>query len=349
MWNPLRLWIVLLGIIIALTGVTPISATGIFHKDDIHYQLQRIARPYAFNFASWELDALSPLTKEILHEKGKPSHETELRNQIKAVLADNGISAFPPITFKLENPPHLLVVSPRDRIFYFDRRLLRQELSLEEMEKLESQADELGMSSLVVNLGGFGATYPTIVSDRLSPTNTIDVVVEEWFHQYLAFRPLGFLYLLDSIGIKRDHDVVTMNETLAGMVSEEIGSEVYARYYDSQQEIKANNSATEFDFDTEMRETRRQADKYLSQGNIEQAERYMEERREIFVAQGYHIRKLNQAYFAFHGIYGQEPASVSPVYIDLKELRSKSPSLKHFVDTVAAMKNYAELTEALGR
>jgi len=64
------------------------------------------------------------------------------------------------------------------------------------------------------------------------------------------------------------------------------------------------------------------------------------------VAYGYHIRKLNQAYFAFHGIYGQYPASVSPIYEDAKQLKIQSPWLGDFLDEVAAMKDYTELMEA---
>jgi hypothetical protein len=138
-----------------------------------------------------------------------------------------------------------------------------------------------------------------------------------------------------------------MNETLAGIVSGEISAEVYARYYQDQEETKAGRNTPGFDFDAEMRETRQKVDEYLSQGKIVEAERYMEERRKEFVAHGYHIRKLNQAYFAFHGIYGYHPASVSPIYKDLKQLRVKSPSLKHFLDQAATMKSYAELREAL--
>jgi len=73
----------------------------------------------------------------------------------------------------------------------------------------------------------------------------------------------------------------------------------------------------------------------------------MEERRREFVARGYHIRKLNQAYFAFHGIYRQDPAPVSPIYEALKQLRAKSPSLRDFLDDLAAMRSYAGLTETL--
>ena len=348
MWNLTRLQTVLLVImVIPLAGVTMPSTVSISAGEDGHHQWQQIAEPYSFDFISWELHALSSLPKEILGEQGKSSQEAKLRSQIKTVLREKGIAAFPPIMFSLEKPPHLLVLSSRDKIVYLHRMMLCQELGVEEMEKLEAQIDELDFSSLVVELGGFGATYPTIVSDSLNIVNTIDTVVEEWLHQYLAFKPLGFLYLLDSIGIKPDSEVVTMNETLAGMVSEEIGAEVYTRYYRDQEEIKADRNVSTFDFDAEMRETRRDVDSYLSQGKIEEAERYMEERRKEFVAHGYHIRKLNQAYFAFHGIYGHDPASVGPIYMDLKQLRAKSSSLRDFLDEVAVMKSYAELTKAL--
>ena len=331
----------------ALAGVILLSSGCIAHKEDSQHQLQQIAKSYAFNFVSWELHALSSLPKEILRKESEANQETKLCNQIKTVLADNGISAFPPVTFRLEKPPHLLVVSPREEIVYLDRMVLRQEFSVAEMERLEAQIEELGLSSLVVGLGGFGATYPPIISDHLNLTDTVNTAVEEWLHQYLAFRPLGFLYLLDSVGIRRNSEVIIMNETLAGMVSQEISSEVYARYYQGQEEVKVDRNALEFNFDAEMRETRKTVDSYLSQGKIEEAEHYMEERRKEFVAHGYHIRKLNQAYFAFHGIYAQDPASVSPIYKDLKQLRAKSPSLKHFLDRVATMRSYAELTEAL--
>ncbi len=335
-----------MGVVVALAGGI-LFFTMHAHKQNRYHQLQQIAKPYRFKFVSWELHALSSVPKEMFHIEGRASQETRMRSQIKTVLADEGISVFPPLIFRLEKPPHLLVVSPREKIMYLDRMVLRQELSVEEMERIEAQVSELGLSSLVAELGGFGATYPTIVGDHFSLTYTINTAVEEWLHQYLAFKPLGFLYLLDAVGIRRNPDVLTMNETLVGMVSNEIGSEVYARYYQGQEQVKVERNALEFDFDAEMRESRKTVDYYLSQGKIEEAEHYMEERRKEFVAHGYYIRKLNQAYFAFHGVYGQDPASVSPIYKDLKQLRTKSPSLKHFLGNVSAMKSYTELTEAL--
>lgn len=278
--------------------------------------------------------------------------ERTLQSQIRKVLLERRIVGpefvFPPMRFKLEPPPSLLVISPRDRILLLRRVLLRQDLDLEQRESIESEADGFGVSSLVVNLGGFAAGYPALISENASPRFIINAAVEEWLHQYLAFTPLGFLYLLDITGVRPDPDIVTMNETLVGMVSEEISTEVYATYYGTQGSGSEDSvPESELDFDREMKQTRWKVDQYLAQGNIEEAERYMEERRQYFVANGHYIRKLNQAYFAFYGIYAYEPASISPIYEDLKELRALSPSLKQFLDSVAGMTSYQELRKAL--
>jgi hypothetical protein len=56
----------------------------------------------------------------------------------------------------------------------------------------------------------------------------------------------------------------------------------------------------------------------------------MEIRRLLFVENGYPIRKLNQAYFAFHGSYGTSAAATSPLRAQLIELRSLTPDVKSF-------------------
>jgi hypothetical protein len=347
MRNIQRQFLLLLGIVIVLVVVNVSCSSDLAQGKDNYSQVRLIAKPYAFDFVLWEAQAISSLIGEKIFNSAGSDQETRLHSQIEAVLVENRITIFPPLNFDLEKPPHLLVISPRDRIFYLDRVMLRQELNEEEMENLEAQVDKLGLSSLVVELGGFGATYPPIVDGNASLNFVINTAVEEWLHQYLAFRPLGFIYLLDSLGIKQDQDVIVMNETLAGMVSEEIGSQVYARYYAAEKTVKADKMAFTFDFDTEMRLTRRNVDLYLAQGDIEGAVRYMEERRQVFWSHGYKIRKLNQAYFAFHGIYGSDPASVSPIDGDLKLLRAESHSLKDFLDKTSRMSSYADLVKAL--
>jgi hypothetical protein len=44
-----------------------------------------------------------------------------------------------------------------------------------------------------------------------------------------------------------------------------------------------------------MRQTRLIVESLLGEGKIDEAERYMEERRQLFVQEGFEIRKLNQA------------------------------------------------------
>jgi len=224
---------------------------------------------------------------------------------------------------------------------------LQQDLKVEEMESIEEGVDKLGVSSLVVELGGLGATYPTFVTNNASLQFTINTATEEWLHQYLVFKPLGFLYLLDVTGIARNYEIATMNETVAGMVSKEIGAIVSQKYYPGYGNSAQQQPEPEFDFNREMREIRRTVDIYLAQGEITQAEEFMEQKRQYLVSMGYPIRKLNQAYFAFHGTYADRPTSISPIGVELKKLREQSASLKDFLDTAAAMTSRQDLSASI--
>ncbi|MEA2085507.1 MAG: hypothetical protein U9O84_00430, partial [Chloroflexota bacterium] len=219
--------------------------------------------------------------------------EAVLAGQIREALSGQGISKFPPLNFKLDKPPRLLVVSPRDRIESIREICLRQELSLEEIEDIEARVDELGVSSLVLKIGGLGATYPSFVTDDASLRFTVDTATEEWLHQYLVFRPLGFRYLLDLTGMSRDYEIATMNETVASMVSKEIGAIVYEKYYSQDETGEGSQppAGPEFDFNREMREIRRAVDRYLARGEVEEAEEFMELKRGYLVSEGYRIRK----------------------------------------------------------
>jgi hypothetical protein len=285
--------------------------------------------------------------------------ERLLETQIREALSQQGIFhplnkyvgikvGFPPVNFELGRPPHLLVISPRHRIESMREVALLPEMSREDMENLEAEVDKLGVSSLVVRLGGM-ATYPSHVTDRADLQFVLNTAAEEWVHQYLAFKPLGFLYVLDLLGIRRDYEIATMNETLAGMVSKEIGASIYEKYYISSETDTAEPEAMEsgFDFNKEMREIRRAVDNYLAQGEIERAEEFMKAKRQYLAENGYYIRKLNQAYFAFHGTYADRPTSISPIGVELKQLRSQSDSLKDFLETVASMTDRQELTESI--
>ena len=283
--------------------------------------------------------------------------EKIIEKQIRDTLTELGIFnplaesefGFPPVNFKLEKPPHLLVISPRDKIESMREITLKPSTVLAEIEDIEGRIDDLDVSSLVVELGGLGATYPTFVTDEAKLKFTIEITTEEWLHQYLVFKPLGFRYLLDLTGLSRDYEIATMNETLAGMVSKEIGSIVYEKYYPENENGADQSQAaeSEFDFDREMREIRKTVDAYLAQGEIKQAEEFMEQKRQYLASMGHYIRKLNQAYFAFHGTYADKPAFISPIGVELKQLRSQSDSLKDFLNTVAAMTSRQDLADSV--
>jgi hypothetical protein len=338
---------IILGGMLIVAGVVLFFTESMPYMRSIHYQIHRITRPYDFDYVSWELQALSSLPDVLLSVDAEVKPTVKLSNEMGTVLKDNGIGTFPPVLIEIGKPPSLLVISPRDRIAYADRFLLSQHLEVKEKERIEAKVDSLGVSSLVVELGGFGAVCPPIVSDNLSLTNTVNIAVEEWFHQYLAFRPLGFRYFLDSIGLQQDPELIVLNETFVGMVSREIGAEIIERYYKGVEYKAPANNSQGFSFYDEMSETRKIVDYYLEQGKIVEAEYYMEKRRMYFIEHGYYIRKLNQAYFAFHGIYGESPASVSPIYHDLQQLRAASPTLNYFVSRVENMTSYAELLKVL--
>lgn len=275
--------------------------------------------------------------------------ERIIERQIRDTLTEQGIFSplarlkinFPPVNFKLEKPPYMLVISPRGRIESIRRIMLEPDLKLEEIENIEATVDKLGVSSVVVEIGGLGATYPTFVANDINLRATIDAAAEEWVHQYLVFKPLGFLYLLDLTELRQNYEIATMNETLASMVSKEIGGLIYQKYYAQPEEKgipeEKPTHESEFDFNREMREIRKQVDLYLAQGEVERAEKFMEAKRQYLASQGYYLRKLNQAYFAFHGTYADSPTSIDPIGQELKELRGQSASLKDFLNRVAAM------------
>jgi hypothetical protein len=170
-------------------------------------------------------------------------------------------------------------------------------------------------------------------------------VAHEWLHQYFYFHPLGRNYWAN-------YDMTSINETAADIGGDEIGLLVYRRYYVQE----ANNAASPaapsqpaFDFNKEMRQIRLTVDRYLAQGQVEEAETYMEQMREYLAQNGYYIRKLNQAYFAFHGSYSDTPGSVSPIGGYLAELRQDSPSLGDFVKRVSGVSSYEELLKMIGQ
>ncbi len=319
-----------------------------------------------FSIVKWELTALS----DELSQWSKGSNETSdevksiidyfgskerqvnltdtveqiLEKQLRELLHEEGINVFPPVKFELGSLPDLLVVSPRDRILSIREVFLVPDLTIATMEDIENRVDELGVSSLVVQIGGFAGVYPSYVTNDENLQSTISAAIEEWVHQYLAFKPLGFHYLLDLLGISPDYDIATMNETVAGIVSDELASVMIDKYYPQYRDSEHVVSST---FSEEMAEIRKQVDDLLLRNEIEAAEDFMLERRQYLASQGYNIRKLNQAYFAWHGTYANQPGFENQISQELMRLKSSSSSLKEFLDAVAGITSREELSNSI--
>ena len=76
------------------------------------------------------------------------------------------------------------------------------------------------------------------------------------------------------------------------------------------------------------------------------AEQYMELRRLFFWDNGYRIRKLNQAYFAFYGAYADTPGGAAgddPVAAAVRALFDQSDSVADFIRTISWMSSFEEL------
>jgi hypothetical protein len=96
-----------------------------------------------------------------------------------------------------------------------------------------------------------------------------------------------------------------------------------------------------------MRITRLRVDELLADGKVEEAEAYMKERRVLFVEQGYRLRKLNQAYFAFHGSYATNPSAANPIGGQLEWLRAQSPTLRAYLRQVSRFSSHEDLLALL--
>ncbi|MGD0115843.1 MAG: hypothetical protein ABSC13_07565 [Dehalococcoidia bacterium] len=256
---------------------------------------------------------------------------------------------FPPVDFEFEDPPYVLIISPRDRIEEDGATLLRNDLSLEEAQRLESDAESKSdnISALVVPTGGIGA-YPAIVEPSESYLDALQVASHEWTHGYLFFHPLGARYF--------ENDTLrTINETVADIVGQEMGSDVAAAYPLSPATPAPSPTSTPqptpnaVDPDQVLRQLRLNVDSLLAQGNVAQAESLMEQTREFLAAHGHYYRKINQAFFAFYGLYGTTGASSSPIGPKLEELRQKSASLGDFVRAAETITSEADLDRLLAK
>jgi hypothetical protein len=289
----------------------------------------------------------------------EPLAESILQEQVNEIAAQAGLTfggqAFPPVLYHTTPPPDALIISPRDVILQEQDISVSPDISVDQMETLENQVDKsLNVSSLVVGIGGIGL-YPTMVMETTDINGLAEVVTHEWMHNYLTLHPLGLSYM-------NSPELRTMNETVASIAGKELGRAVVQKYYPEYlppepppaAPVTGQNQPTSplvFDFNEEMHLTRVNADKLLAEGKIEVAETYMELRRQFLWEHGYHIRKLNQAYFAFYGAYADQPggaAGEDPVGEAVRLLRDKSSTLEDFINRIAWMWNFDQLKNSVG-
>lgn len=294
-----------------------------------------------------------------------PLAESVLQDQVAEVLGEHGLAplgqAMPPVLYRGTSVPDALIVSPRAAIRQIANISVETGLPLEEQVTLEQHVEaSMDSSALVVPIGGVGV-YPTMIMRTTDRHWLISTIAHEWTHNYLQLRPMGMLY--DSTPELR-----TMNETTADIVGTEIGKEVMDRFYSPVAAVPNlepdliglrtrypdpfENDPPPFDFRAEMHSTRLTVDGLLASGRIPEAEAYLERRRREFVENGYYIRRLNQAYFAFYGAYAETPggaAGADPVGPAVRELRRRSSSLAEFVNRISWMTSFEQLRKMVGQ
>lgn len=286
----------------------------------------------------------------------QPLAESILQRQVTEIVREEGLVELldnpVPVSFKVSELPMALVISPRTVIEKKLVVMLNPGLTVEKQIEIEEAVSKnLDVSALVTPIGGL-ALYPSMVMETWDVAWLAEVVSHEWVHHYLTVRPLGMRYL-------ESNSLATMNETTAELAGKELSIKVLQRYYPEYvpEEViprpAGESSVPVFRYTKEMHTTRVRADELLAAGKVEEAEAFMEMRRKLFWENGYLIRKLNQAYFAFYGQYndtsGGEDAGASggdPVGPAVVKLRRTTPSLKIFLDTIGQMTSFDDLIRA---
>ncbi|MCA9887897.1 MAG: hypothetical protein KC546_05975 [Anaerolineae bacterium] len=298
--------------------------------------------------------------------KRQSTAEAILEGQVAAILVEQGFGQLgqlvPPMSMRFSQVPMLLITSPRDEI-RLETSINLYPLPIDEITSIEAQLDQrYDVSSLIVPLGGI-ALYPAMIMETTSIRWITETFAHEWLHQYLLAFPLGLYYFTDSNGLAGD--ARTINETTCDLFGKELGRLVLERYYpelvpppappasEQAQTEPVEPDPNAFDFGATMHTTRTHVDALLAAGDVAAAEQFMEQQRQVFYENGYAIRKINQAYFAFYGGYqaGGVPgiAGEDPIGPAIYAVRDQSHNLHDFIVTMRTITNQEQLLNQVGQ
>lgn len=339
---------------------------GFIHGHDNGPDDDVLRRYFALTAAMSQLESDDPNSPQLAADETQRAEmengvEDIIEGRMTSVLEEQGLAmglplfsdlglVFPPVDFEFDQPPRVLVTSPRDQIKLTHDYLLTPGISPDQITKIEADAEEEpNTSALVVDTGGV-STYPSVEDNLDSYGHLVEIVAHEWTHSYLAFYPLGSRYFENS-------ELRTLNETVATVSGQQLAKLYFAKYGDvtappapaprPSPSPPPPPSEPAFDFTTAMRDLRRQVEAMLADGEVEQAEALMDQKRDEFAAKGYRIRKLNQAYFAFYGFYATGSGSIDPIGPKVQQLFADAGSPGEFLREVRSVKSQADLDRLL--
>jgi len=291
----------------------------------------------------------------------------------------------PPVSMHFTRMPNLLVVSPRDRIerrveLAIDPMPLEDIIALE--DRIFAQQD---MDAVVIPLGGM-AIFPAMIRETANLPWAIETFAHEWVHHYFFFYPLGLSFFVDTGPGGREAVAIneTAANLFGKYIGEKVVARYYPEFLPEtsipqvisvQYQDPVPTEETPFEFGRAMHETRTGVDTMLSQVQLIQAKvnklhrlgyvddaqtleavateqidritAFLAARRQLFYDNGFNIRRLNLAYFAFYGGYQAEGipgiAGTDPIGPAVQDIFDLSPDIRAFVVTMRDITTREEL------
>ncbi len=313
----------------------------------VSYELTHLPNRWLTNIALWlhppELDEAATFERwfgegdeserkaaELLLERRIAQSVSELELDTALPLFGRVRLVWPPVDVDLTERLHVLVAARRDEVRLVRTVLLTADVQRDDYEQIESivEADER-WSAWVGRVGGV-ALYPASVVSSRNFLGTLQVMAHEWTHHYLSFYPLGLAY-------GRGSDMRTINETVADIVGDELGSvAAESSAFVPTDNVEAADRWSEIRAATDpiLRQLRIDVDALLARGEVEEAERLMESVRLQLIDIGRPFRRINQAFLAFRGSYGASTSSPSPWGRRLIEYRADQEDLATFLESI---------------